>query len=194
MGGSLGLAKVLPESKSFVPFDLETLLLQKNCRITALQINGEGDLTIGTDTGQLLVWSVDTSTPLANSAITGNALHYISTFARYGDKLIIATDRGLFASDSHLSFIEDLSEKGNGLSNPDIYSLFRDGKYIWIGTFDGLDMLSFSPFDLFNSRNSGVSNTVLAFAEDMRGASGSQHTRAYISTMRLLDFTLRFIE
>jgi len=169
VGGSLGLAKVLPENKSFVPFDLETLQLQKSSRITALQMNSEGNLTIGTDTGQLLVWGVDTSTPLANSAIVGNAPHYISKFALYGGKLIIATDRGLFASNNHLSLIEDLSEKGSGLSNPDIYSLFRDGKYIWIGTIDGLDMLSFTPFDLFNSRNSGVSNDILAFGEDTAG-------------------------
>jgi ligand-binding sensor domain-containing protein/two-component sensor histidine kinase len=168
VGGSLGLAKVLPESKSFVAFDHEALLLKRSSRVTALQINSEGNLTIGTDTGQLLVWSVGSSTPLASSAIAGTAPHYISKFVAYEDKLIIATDRGLFASDNQLSSIEDLSKQGKGLSNPDIYSLFRDGKYIWVGTSDGLDKLSFSPFDLFNSSNSGIYNTVLAFTVDMK--------------------------
>jgi len=169
VGGSLGLAKVLPENKSFVPFDLETLRLQSSSRITALQINSEGNLTIGTDIGQLLVWDVDRNTPLAKSAISGNAPHYISKFAPYSDKLIIATDRGLFASDNLLSSIDNLSKQGKGLSNPDIYSLFRDGKNIWIGTFDGLDILSFSPFDLFNLGNSSVFSDILSFGEDTSG-------------------------
>ncbi len=192
VGGSLGLVKVIPEYKSFVTLDLKTLQLQKNCRVTALEMNREGNLIIGTDSGQLLVWDTHTNKPLASSAIPGSAPHYISKFALFADKLIIATDRGLFASDNNLSFIEDWSKKGDGLSNSDVYSLFHDGKYIWIGTFDGLDVLSFSAFDLFNSRNSGVYNTVLAFTEDIKG-------RIWVSTYSGLyfydeasDFHIRF--
>ncbi len=87
----------------------------------------------------------------------------------YGTMLIIATDRGLFASDNHLSLMQNLGDTGDGISNPDVYSLFRDGKYIWIGTIDGLDILSFAPFELFNSRNSSVANSVQAFEEDGLG-------------------------
>jgi two-component sensor histidine kinase/streptogramin lyase len=38
-----------------------------------------------------------------------------------------------------------------------------------VGTVNGLDILTFAPFELFNLENSGVSNYVLAFTEDNSG-------------------------
>ncbi len=169
VAGTLGLGKVTPQSKSFVAFDLETLGLSKNSRLTALEVNSESNLIVGTDTGQLVAWDTHTSTSLATASIGGNSANYVSDFVMYGDLLVIATDRGLFASDNHLSYVKSLDDKGGGLSNPDVYSLLRDGKYVWVGTIDGLDILSFSPFELFNLKNSGVSNDTLAFEEDREG-------------------------
>ncbi len=169
VGGSLGLAKVIPGKKSFVLFDLTSLQLPKNCSVTALDMNNEGHLIIGTDIGQLMVWNAGTGKPIATSTVGGSAAHYITEFVQYGDMLIVATDRGLFATDNYLSFIQNLDDKGVGLSNHDIYSLFRDGKYIWIGTIDGLNILSFTPFELFNKINSDVYNDILAFDEDIDG-------------------------
>ena len=45
----------------------------------------------------------------------------------------------------------------------------KDGRFVLVGTINGLDTLSFSPFELFDFNNSGVDNDVLAFEQDHRG-------------------------
>jgi len=169
VGASLGLIKILPKSRSVVMIDRESIHLSQSSAVTALEINSDGNLLVGTDNGQLIVWDVNQSKLLAEKMIAGNSAVYISDFVAYGEMLIIGTDRGLFASDSYFSHIRDISKKGEGLSNFDVFRLFPDEKYIWIGTIDGLYILSFTPFDLFNSKNSRVSNDVMAFEEDNEG-------------------------
>jgi ligand-binding sensor domain-containing protein/two-component sensor histidine kinase len=169
VGGSLGLATISPESESVRSFDLETIQLSQSTSLTALEINSEGNLIVGTDTGHVIVWDVKRSKLLAKAVIADNPSAYISDFIVYGETLIIATDRGLYVSDNNITNIMDISGKGEGLSNSDVFRLFRNGKYIWIGTVDGLYILSFTPFDLFNSKNSHVSNDILAFEKDNEG-------------------------
>ncbi len=169
VGGSLGLAHIHTREKSFESFDLGALQLTDGAELTALEITSDGNLIIGTNIGRLAVWDVFTSKPLANKEVARNTANYISEFEVYGDLLVIGTDRGLFTSDKSLSSIHDLSASGDGLTNPDVYSLLLDGKYIWIGTVDGLNIFSVTPFDLFNGKNSDVSNDVMAFEEDNFG-------------------------
>ncbi len=142
VAGNLGLAKIIPEKKSFVSFGLETLQLPKNCRVTALEMNSEGHLIIGTDTGQLMLWNVVAGKPIATLTIGGSAPHYISEFVQYGDMLIVATDRGLFATDTLPLFYPGFGRQRQwAFKRLYIFSLFRDGNYIWVGTIDGLDIL-----------------------------------------------------
>jgi ligand-binding sensor domain-containing protein/two-component sensor histidine kinase len=166
VGGSLGLAKITPEGKSIESFDLEKIQLSQSSALTALEINIEGNLIVGTDTGQLIVWDVKESKLLSKTRIASDSSVYISDFVSYGDVLIVGTDRGLYASDNNFSLLKDIGDKGEGLSNSDVFKLFRSEKYIWVGTIDGLYILSFTPFELFNSKNSRISNDILAFEED----------------------------
>ncbi len=73
VGGSLGLSKIQPQNNSITSFDLKTLRLPINARLTALQMNSEGNLIVGTDIGQLVVWDVNSSKSLVNTAIAGNS-------------------------------------------------------------------------------------------------------------------------
>lgn len=169
VGGNRGIARILPEKKSVQAFNLQTLGLPDTSRVTALEINNEGNLIIGTSTGHLVLWDIDSGTSLAQAELRGNVPNYISKLLLYEDMVIIGTDRGLYASDNKFSFIDDLGDKADDISNPDVYSLFREGNYVWVGAIDGLDILSFAPFELFNSKNSGVSNDILSFEEDNKG-------------------------
>jgi ligand-binding sensor domain-containing protein/two-component sensor histidine kinase len=169
IGGSLGLAKILVQQKSIVSFNHTELGISEDARVTALGKTLPGELIIGTDKGQLVLWDVAANKPLANAKIFGNAPHYISRFLLYEDTLIIGTDRGLFATDNLFASLETLIDRHDGNSNPNVCSLLLDGNYIWVGTIDGLDILSFAPFELFNENNSGVYNDVLSFGQDNEG-------------------------
>jgi ligand-binding sensor domain-containing protein/two-component sensor histidine kinase len=169
VGGNRGIAKIQPKKQSIDALNLEMLGLPNNSKVTAIKMNSEGNLIIGTSTGHLVLWEIESGTSLAQTELRGNIPNYISKLLLYEDLIIIGTDRGLYASDNKFSFIDNLGDKADEISNPDIYSLFREGNYVWVGAIDGLGLLSFAPFELFNSKNSGVSKDVLSFEEDNKG-------------------------
>lgn len=193
VAGSTGLAKVMPSSKSFVSFDTPTFQLPAKSRVTALKMDGEANLIIGTDIGQLTKWNTSTGKTIAAISLSRHASHHVSEFLEYGDTLIVATDRGLFATDKQLSFVKNLTEKHHMLSNSAVYSLFSEGKSLWIGTMDGLDILSFAPIELFESKNIDINSGVLAIAQDtgrdiwLGTYSGLYHYDENTGTHTMLD-------
>ncbi len=85
----------------------------------------------------------------------------------YNDFLWIGTSNGVSYTDSSFSFFKYFSQDNSELSNSHVTSLLGDEKIIWVGTYQGLNSISFVPFDNFNEQNSGVFNDVLAFEEDI---------------------------
>jgi ligand-binding sensor domain-containing protein/two-component sensor histidine kinase len=168
VGGSSGIVRVFPKSKSLVSFSLDKLGLPNNSEITALEMAGN-NVIIGTNTGHLVAWDMVNSRIQTHSTINGSRSFYISEILLYKNFLIIATDGGLFSSNKLLSSFEELGKKDNRPSESDVFSLYRDGEYIWVGTVDGLNILTFGSFELFSSDNSDISNHVLAFEEDQDG-------------------------
>jgi ligand-binding sensor domain-containing protein/two-component sensor histidine kinase len=169
VAGNLGIVCLLLEQKSLLAIDVTTLGLPENSSLTALEALQDNRLLIGTDTGQVAIWDINSGASFATEKLGEDSHTYISQFLQYDDQLLIGTDRGLYLSDRELSHFDDIGIRSAELSNPNIYSLFQDGKYIWIGTIGGLDILSFSPFELFNANNSGIPNDILSFEEDVDG-------------------------
>jgi ligand-binding sensor domain-containing protein/two-component sensor histidine kinase len=169
LAGDAGIACILANEKMLRVFDTTSLGLPEGSSLTALEFFHDNRLVIGTDTGEIIIWDTESRKSLANAKLKNENQIYVSKFLMYEDRLIIGTDRGLYSSDRHLSYFNGLGDSEGGLSNPNIYSLFKDGKYIWVGTIDGLDILSFSPIELFNTNNSGISDDILAFEEDFDG-------------------------
>tara|TARA_B110000503_G_scaffold34913_1_gene57056 strand:+ start:10010 stop:13123 length:3114 start_codon:yes stop_codon:yes gene_type:complete len=168
VGGTLGLAIIDLRAQAISSFNLAAVGLSKNSSVTALAENGSS-LIIGTSTGDLAASDLNTKEPQVNILVSENDIGYISALLMHEGLLIIGSDRGIFASDSHLAFLENLGDKATGPSNHEISCLSQDGTSVWVGTINGLDTLSFSPFELFDFNNSGVDNDVLAFEQDRRG-------------------------
>jgi ligand-binding sensor domain-containing protein len=169
VGGYLGIAIFFLQEETIVSYDLKTLGVPKNAKITALESGSDNTLFFGTSTGNVATVDIFSGNILSQASVAELGPTFISSLLLHQYDLIIATDRGLYSANENLSSIEDLGNQGAELSNTDIYSLYEDGKHIWIGTGDGLDILSFASFDLLNQRNSDVYNDIFAFEEDAQG-------------------------
>ncbi|CAA0097051.1 putative sensor histidine kinase pdtaS [Halioglobus japonicus] len=166
VAGDQGIVRLIIAEQSFETFTLPMLGLSVDSKIAAIELLTESRLLVGTDNGRILIWDMTSATTVKSTGLGESNQAYISKFLMHEDVLIIGTDRGLYLSDKSLSSFEDLGSRGDELSNPNIYTLFQDEKYVWIGTIDGLDMLSFVPFELFNAKNSEINNDILSFEED----------------------------
>ena len=168
VGGTQGLAIIDLETQSVAAFNLQEIGLPKNSSVTAVEKTARR-LIVGTSTGNLAVSDMETREQWINTSINEDELGYISALLVHEDVLIIGSDRGIFASDAHLSFLTSLDEKNTAPSNNEILCLSQDGNSVLVGTIHGLSTLSFSPFELFDFHNSGVANDVLTFEQDHRG-------------------------
>lgn len=166
VGSDLGLLRILPEDKIISGVDLSQLNIKERFGVTALEFDENDNLIIGTDSGRLAIFDSRNSTLLAQTQVEGDSPVLITDIELYEDMLIAATDRGLYVADRNLSYIEDISNQGSGLSNNDVFSLHLDENLLWVGTYNGLDLLSLAPFELFNDKNSRVNNDILAFTQD----------------------------
>jgi ligand-binding sensor domain-containing protein len=169
VGSSFGLAKLSNHNKTVTKYDLSPLGIQGYFGVTAIELDIAGNLLIGTDTGDLAVLDLASGIVVAHATLGRNSPKLVSDFAFHDDKLLIATDEGLYLSDTDLSNISDISLEGAGLSSSDVTSLYQDGDHVWVGTYNGLDILSSAPFELFNNKNSGINNDVLSFEQDSSG-------------------------
>ncbi len=169
IAGVLGILRIDLEQQSLEFIELSELSLPKRSTLTALEPLHGKKLLIGTNTGNILIWNIETKALVASATLETDSRAYISQLLYHEGHLIIGTDRGLYISDINLSHVDNVGSRGVAPSNPNINALFPDGKYVWVGTINGLDILSFVSFELFNTENSGVSNDILAFEEDNSG-------------------------
>lgn len=169
MGSSLGLFEISVEKKTIEKYDLTPLGNQGNLGVTTLLFDHSGNLIIGTDTGQLALVDVEARRVLNQATIAADTQRLITCFTFYERKLLIATDKGLYLSEPDLTYLEDISREGAGLSSSDVITLYSDQDSVWIGTYNGLDRLSLTPFDLFSNSNSAINNDILRFEQDSKG-------------------------
>ena len=175
VGSSLGLSRISLKEKTIEKYDLSSWHQEENFGISALVLDPIGNLVIGTDTGSLAVLDLEDGAILAKARLDEEAAILVSDLLLYENMLLIATDNGLYLSEASLSGIQDISLQGTGLSSRDVISLYQDSGHVWVGTYNGLDILSTAHFELFNKKNSGVDNDILAFAQD-------SETRMWIGT------------
>lgn len=175
VGSSLGLSRISLKEMTIEKYDLSSWHQEENFGISALVLDPIGNLVIGTDTGSLAVLDLEDGTILAKTRLDEEAAILVSDLLLYENMLLIATDNGLYLSEANLSGIQDISLQGTGLSSSDVISLYQDSGHVWVGTYNGLDILSTAHFELFNKKNSGVDNDILAFAQD-------SETRMWIGT------------
>ena len=135
-------------------------------QITTICFGNRGLLYIGTESGEILSLRASDGSIESRIQLGKNSTISILALLFYKDLLWIGTNNGLSYSDSELSSIDTYTQDNSGLTDNHVLTLAAEENFMWIGTYRGLNTLTFVPFELFNSQNSGVFNDVLAFEED----------------------------
>ncbi len=132
--------------------------------------SSEEKLIIGTRNGLLAyfdknsfeyseVWKLD-----ENEAIT------ITDIAYQFDAFWVATDKGLFKLNENFEISFQYTHKNSRLSNDHITYLLPTEETLWIGTYQGLDVLTKSFFEIYNQENSDIHNEVMGFTQSRDGS------------------------
>lgn len=164
VGTSRGLIKFSLNSNEVAPLDLNVGADIPIPGVSALGGTANDQLLIGTTDGSILLWDFETSSVAQRTALPYSS--FVSSTLPYRSTYIVASDIGLFLYDKNLNLLIEFSDKIDGLSSSDVGELYPDGEYIWVGTYGGLDILSFVSLKKFDSSNDELHNDVLAFAED----------------------------
>ena len=169
IGGSLGLAVVSLRKQLVTKIDIDMLGIPGDFSVTALVFDKHRNLIFGTDRGILASIDIRTGEILGQLAVGEDTSKFIPELLFYNDTLLIGTDDGMYFSDASLTIARDIELSGLELSHSDIHTLYKDGQYIWVGTYSGLDILTLAPFELFNEKNSSIYDDILAITEDESG-------------------------
>ena len=169
IASNTGLYNISERLKSIerVHFNDNYVLL--DTKITALEFDSSGLLFFGTSTGRVVAFNLGSGLAISQRKIDSNTPSSILDLQFYNDGLLIGTDNGLTFSAKDLSLFKSFHDKNSALSNNHTTILYKDNDYIWVGTYQGLNLLSFVPFSTFNGKNSGVFDDVLAFEQDDSG-------------------------
>lgn len=169
VGSNTGLTKISVDTKSAKEYAIPELRDANGTGVTALKIVSDDLLLLGTDSGHVFSLRISDGFIIARTKVSDTQSVYISNIEISHDRIVIGTDRGLYLLERDFSTVTNISKNGLGLSNNDIHSIYSDDEYAFIGTYNGLDVLSFSPFSIFNSDNSNVYNDILTFDQDNTG-------------------------
>ncbi|MEM8562768.1 MAG: triple tyrosine motif-containing protein, partial [Pseudomonadota bacterium] len=154
-----------PQSKT------QTLITQTNESvdssdwITSLVFDEDGQLYIGTAEGLLVSMQPGTSPNQRTVLFDGSKSISISDLLVHNNTLWVGTNHGLYYSSLNRGPFKSLFAESSRLSSSDITTLTADNDQIWVGTFSGLDTISYGPFESFNQANSNVFDDVQAFTQ-----------------------------
>ncbi|MEM8659882.1 MAG: two-component regulator propeller domain-containing protein [Pseudomonadota bacterium] len=133
--------------------------------INSLTFDSNGQLYVGTIEGLLVSIKLDSVDRKATILWDRSKSISISDLLIHNNSLWIATDHGLYQSTLNTGSFKTYFSKSSPLYSNDITTLMADDDKIWIGTFSGLNTVSYGPFQNFNQANSRVFDDVQAFSE-----------------------------
>jgi ligand-binding sensor domain-containing protein/two-component sensor histidine kinase len=138
-------------------------------KFSEIQFSGANRMYIGTESGSVFAINLTTHLVVASTKIQNSSSVSIKKLIFRDDILWIGTNRGLFQANAGLSLVRTYRQDNSGLTNDHIVTLLADLNFIWVGTYGGLNTLSFQPFHTLNEQNSRVFNDILAFEQDING-------------------------
>ncbi|MBA6414230.1 hypothetical protein H2508_14035 [Parahaliea sp. F7430] len=94
----------------------------------------------------------------------------ISSIIDNGNLVFIGTDKGIWIYNYEKDTFSHINDKNSLLSNNHITSLYFFDELLWVGTYNGLNLITASQFNLTNSANSIIKNEVLAIESDSQGS------------------------
>ncbi|MCP5167163.1 MAG: hypothetical protein H6989_07240 [Pseudomonadales bacterium] len=137
--------------------------------LTAMTISPDGALYIGTNRGHIFLVNPSTGVTLRSTSIRDYLSGTVTTLSVFGGSLWIGTNNGLFRTDKVFGSIQAYKYDNSGLTNNHIVKLLSDQRFMWVGTYRGLNTLIFVPFESLNEQNSRIFNDVLTFSMDTNG-------------------------
>ncbi|MEH6635091.1 MAG: triple tyrosine motif-containing protein [Halioglobus sp.] len=161
-----GIYKISEKHKAIERLDFGASDIAGDAKITAMTLDQDGHMFLGTSDGNVLLLDTGTGLVISKSKIEKNTSSSILELITHQGRLWIGTNNGLTAANVDLSRIEFFEQSNSELSNNHITLIYKDNRSIWIGTYQGLNVISFVPFTTFNKKNSGVFNDVMAFSQD----------------------------
>ena len=163
------------ENRSLEEIDLVNKTLPVGASLTSITLSGEGHLYVATDKGHILIF--ETGSDLGKLAYDRLIRVPGSITETLFEKSILwaGTSDGLFYISPEMNSFEALTTDGTSLSNDHITQLYSRNESVWVGTYQGLNNITFPDFSSFNSQNSGIFNDVLAFEQD-------QENRLWVGT------------
>lgn len=165
VGSNSGLYIVRPGETNIEKLPLE----QPVAGIVSITDLDRRRIIIATNDGRIIRYNLDTQSSEYSNRISAELTFSVSDILHFSDTVLIATDNGLFVTDTSMEQFQTFTSENSSLSNSSITRLYFDGLIPWIGTYQGLDRLSRIPLDLFNNKSDGIDNDVLSFAEDSHG-------------------------
>lgn len=164
-----GLYQISPKTKEIIRLAIDNPANLNYEEINALEFDTGNKLYIGTRSGHLFCLDLIRGRVLSHRKVDPEFSSSISVLLFHNGLLWIGTNHGLSVTDAALSSIKTFTESNSEISNEQITSLDKDQDLIWVGTAQGLNIVSFSPFETFNQKNSKIFNDVLSFEQDHKG-------------------------
>lgn len=172
-----GLVIVDPELKESEPFDSHEMGGERRGSVSSIHLHDDKYLYLGTDNG--FIYSLD---PYSYDLVASMQLSQrdklrITGMIVLDEYLIASTDNGIFKLDQDLKNRTNISMGGHGLSSMEVLDMERDGNSIWIGTYRGLQILSFSNFGLHRPKDG-------FYPRDVTSLSLSKDNQLWIGTYK----------
>lgn len=134
-------------------------------RITALTSDQRGKVFLTTSDNRLLAISSEHEVDVNFIKLPGTEQKHVTDIAHFGKHIWVGTDAGLLVFDENFTSFSDFSRSNSRLKNNHVLVLHGSANYLWVGTYQGLNQVSFSPFHTFTREHGGEIGDTHAFAE-----------------------------
>ena len=132
---------------------------------TAIEYIGSGIIWVGTTTGDLLQFDTRKAKYIASEKATDLELGWINDLVYKDNALYMATDNGLTIFNIKKFEYHTFTQSNSLLSNDFAISLLADHDSLIVGTANGLNILSASPFYRYQSSNSNIFDDISSFTQ-----------------------------
>jgi ligand-binding sensor domain-containing protein/two-component sensor histidine kinase len=146
-----------------------------NETITSMNSNKDGEIYLTTSLNDLLKISMMTGEVSRKISIGETSMMNITDLEFYSGYIWIGTDRGLIYVDNEFLEAKFFDTKNTDLFNNHISYLYKAKNILWIGTYQGLNILHLSPFKTYNEKTGSPFTDTFSFTE-------SEDNEIYVGT------------
>lgn len=148
---------------------LSLLSAKSGEKFTSMIALRDGRIAITTNQGLLKIFDHEISKVVDEWKLERLKESHVTTIAVHDSLIVIGTDDGVIATEIDSKNTYLFTQENSHLRNDHVSAFFSSQEHLWIGTYQGLNVLTLSPFISHDTRSTGGLNDVLSFAEDRHG-------------------------